>query len=93
MKNFLRAVAAGLIAFAAVQAHRTATEGVTTLGGEVLLQVTVPQGTPRGDLRVVANTRDVTTAVKPGTHADAFVGLVTGPSQQPFICQAEVLAL
>lgn len=95
MKNLLRTVAAVLIAFAGVQAHRTATEGAAAAGGavtlsalstdsarvtggDVLLQVTVPPGTPRGDLHVVANARDVTAAFKPGSQADTFIGLVSG---------------
>lgn len=95
-------------------------------GGDVLLQVTVPEGTPRGDLRVTADGRDVTSAFVPGPLADTFIGLVdrlplgpstvtaevthltgslaltnypitgpviSGPHQQPFICQTDAFAL
>lgn len=46
-------------------------------GGDVLLQVSVPPGTPRGDLKVTAGARDVTPAFKPGRHPDTFLGLVS----------------
>ncbi|MEQ1728704.1 MAG: DUF6351 family protein [Vicinamibacterales bacterium] len=95
-------------------------------GGNVLLRTVVPEGTPRGDLRVRVNGQDVTAAFKPGAEPDVYLGVVSGlvegdnsvlaevghltntltvtnypitgpvisgPWQQPFICQTEQFAL
>jgi len=59
-------------------------------GGDVLLQVVVPTGTPRGDLRVRSGDRDVTAAFKPAPRSDTFVGLVSGLSLGPNDVEAEV---
>ncbi|MGE3958985.1 MAG: DUF6351 family protein [Vicinamibacterales bacterium] len=129
------ALAAGL--WSVVPVSVTGTGGVVVVsalsadpalvtGGDVLLQVTVPEGTPRGDLRVTADGRDVTSAFVPGPMADMFIGLVdrlppgpstvtaevthltgslaltnypitgpviSGPHQQPFICQTDAFTL
>ena len=111
------AIAGGAVVLTALSTHPD-----LVTGGDVLLQVVVPPGTPRGDLRVLASGRDVTAAFKPAPEPDTFVGLVSGlslggnevaaevghltttltatnypitgpvisgPWQQPFICQTE----
>jgi hypothetical protein len=95
-------------------------------GGDVLLRTVVPEGMPRGDLRVSVNGRDVTGVFRPTTEPDVYLGVVSGlaegdnsvlaeaghltstltvtnypitgpvisgPWQQPFICQTEQFAL
>lgn len=54
------------------------TDPALVTGGDVLLEAIVPEGTPRGDLRVSVDGRDVTAAFKPARTPDRFVGLVTG---------------
>jgi hypothetical protein len=102
------------------------TDPALVTGGDVLMQVAVPAGTPKGELRVTANAKDVSSAFTPGQQAGTFIGLVqglalganhivanvghlttsvsvtnypitgpviSGPWQQPFICQTEAFVL
>jgi hypothetical protein len=142
MKKLPAIVATALLLAVVAQVYRTAAAATTVsgevvltalstdpalvTGGDVLLQVEVPPGTPRGDLRVVANSRDVTDAFQLTKRGDSFVGVVrdlplgtsnieatvgrlestlrvtnypitgpvvSGPWQQPFICQTDQFVL
>jgi hypothetical protein len=85
------AIVIGLVAMRAIVDDPLEAGGTVTLtalssdpdmvtGGDVLMEVTLPPGTPRGELRVTANGRDATTAFRPARMMDTFVGLVTGLS-------------
>ncbi len=110
----------------AVVLTAVSTDPALVTGGDVLLRTVVPEGTPRGDLRVSVNGRDVTAAFRPGPAPDVYLGLVTGlvegnnrvlaevghltstlavtnypitgpvisgPWQQPFVCQTDQFTL
>jgi len=47
-------------------------------GGDVLVRVDVPRGTPLSDVRVRLNGVDVTGVFLPDGTSDALIGLVTG---------------
>ncbi len=66
------------------------TDPALVTGGDVLLEVLVPEGTPRGDLRVSVDGRDVTAAFKPARTPDRFLGLVTGLANGQSTVLAEV---
>src|SRR6202022_2782177 len=59
----------------AIQTPSTAASRVT--GGEVLVQITMPPGTPVQSVKVTVAGRDVTDSFRPAT-SNTMVGLVTG---------------
>ncbi|HUR34951.1 MAG TPA: DUF6351 family protein [Vicinamibacterales bacterium] len=79
------AAAGGSVALSALS-----TDPELVTGGDVLIQVVVPAGTARGELRVTASGRDVTAAFRPAAQPDIFLGLVTGLPLGPTNIVADV---
>src|SRR5205823_1058839 len=69
---------AGAAATSGVEIRTLSTRPDTVTGGSVLVEVVVPLRIRHADVRVFANERDVTSALRYDPDARALTGLITG---------------
>ncbi len=61
-----------------VEIKSLSTDPSRVTGGDVLLQITLPDGTAASSVKVAIDSRDVTGAFKPAPNSHALMGVVTG---------------
>jgi uncharacterized tannase-like protein DUF6351 len=78
-----RPLAAQTTRSTSLELRTLSTRPETVTGGEVLVQIAVPQTVPADRVTITVNGRDVRTAFRPGIQPQALIGLVTGLNVGP----------